>query len=44
MREKLKKIYLTAYGKTDQLEHNVKNPTKVELLNKFVELTVVDAD
>ena len=27
----------------EQLEHNLINPTNVELLNKFVELTVVDA-
>ena len=27
----------------DQLEHNLINPSNVELLNKFVELTVVDA-
>ena len=28
----------------DQLEHNLINPSNVELLNKFVELTVVDAN
>ena len=27
----------------EQLEHNLINPTNVELLNKFVELTVIDA-
>ena len=27
----------------DQLEHNLINPSNVELLKKFVELTVVDA-
>ena len=28
----------------DQLEHNLINPSNVELLKKFVELTVVDAN
>ena len=32
------------YEKTDQLEHNLINPSNVELLKKFVELTVVDAN
>ena len=44
MRGALKTHYLTIYGKIDQLVHIVKNSTKVELLSKFVELTVVDAD
>ena len=30
--------------KRDEIVHNVKIPTKVELFNKFIELTVVDAD
>ena len=42
MRVTLKKFYQATYGKLDQLEHNLINPSNVELLNKFVELTVVD--
>ena len=44
MRETLKKFYLKSYEKTDDIVHNVKTLTKVELLNKFIKLTVVDAD
>ena len=44
MRETLKKFYLKTYGKMDKIVHIVKTPAKVELLNKFIELTVVDAD
>ena len=44
MRETLKKFYLKSYEKTDEVAHNVKTPTKVELLNKFIKLTVVDAN
>ena len=40
----LKKFYQTTYGKMDQLEHNLINPCNVKLSNKFVELTVVDAN
>ena len=43
MRRTLKEFYQRTFGKTDQLEHNLINPSNVELLNKFVELTVVDA-
>ena len=44
MRETMKKFYLATAKKMDQLEHNVISPTKVELLNKFVELSVVDSN
>ena len=44
MREALKKFYLKTFEKMDEIVHNKKNPTRVELLNKFVELTVVDAE
>ena len=44
MRETLKTFYLKSYEKTDEVVHNVKTPTKDEHLNKFIKLTVVDAD
>ena len=44
MRETLKKFYLKNYGKMDEIVHLIKSPAKVELLNKYIELTVVDAD
>ena len=44
MRERLKEFYLKTYGKMDEIKHLVKSPAKVELLNKFIELTAVDAD
>ena len=44
MRGTLKEFYQRTFGKTDQLEHNLIYPSNVELLNKFVELTVVDAN
>ena len=44
MRETLKQFYQMTSGKMNQLEHNVLSPNNVELLNKFVELTVVDAN
>ena len=44
MRRTLKEFYQMTYEKMDQLEHNVINPSNVELLNKFVELTIVDAN
>ena len=44
MRERLKEFYLKTYGKMDEIKHIVKSPAKVELLNKFIELTAVDAD
>ena len=40
----LKKFYQGTYRKVDQLEHSLINSSNVELLNKFVELTVVDAN
>ena len=44
MRERLKEFYLKTYGKMDDIVHLVKSPAKVDLVNKFIELTVVDAD
>ena len=44
MRRTLKEFYQRTFGKTDQLEHYLINPSNVVLLNKFVELTVVDAN
>ena len=43
MRKRLKEFYLKTYEKMDEIVHLVKSPAKVELLNKFIELTVVDA-
>ena len=43
MLETLKKFYLETYGKIDYIVHLIKAPAKVELLSKFIELTVVDA-
>ena len=43
MRERLKEFYLKTCEKMDEIVHLVKSPAKVELLNKFIELTVVDA-
>ena len=43
MLETLKKFYLETYGKIDEIVHLIKAPAKVELLSKFIELTVVDA-
>ena len=43
MLETLKKFYLETYGKIDEIMHLIKAPAKVELLRKFIELTVVDA-
>ena len=43
MRGTLKEFYQRTFRKMDQLEHNLIYPSNVELLNKFVELTVVDA-
>ena len=43
MRRTLKEFYQRTFRKMDQLEHNLIYPSNVELLNKFVELTVVDA-
>ena len=44
MREALKKFYLKNYGEMNELVYNTKKPIRVELLNKFIELTVVNAD
>ena len=44
MRETLKKFYCKSYGETDKIVHLAKAPAKVDLLNKFIELSVVDAD
>ena len=44
MRGTLKEFYQRTFQKMDQLEHYLINPTNVKLLNKFVELTVVDAN
>ena len=42
--EALRIFYLKTYGKAEEIVHKAKTPTDVELLNKFVELTVVDAN
>ena len=44
MLETLKKFYLETYGKIDYIVHLIKAPAKVELLSKFIELTVVEKD
>ena len=43
MLETLKKFILETCGKIDEIVHLIKAPAKVELLSKFIELTVVDA-
>ena len=42
MLETLKKFYLETCGKIDDIVHLIKAPAKVELLSKFIELTVKD--
>ena len=44
MLETLKNFYRKTYGKREEIVHNVSNPARIEFLNEFIELTVVDAD
>ena len=43
MRKRLKEFYRKTYVKTDEIAHLVKSSAKVELLDKFIALTLVDA-